>query len=129
MAGFLSLAFYAIPVMTIAAAALVSSCYFGASVGGDISRNQAARRYGFTVLYPILAMVLLWAVVEWVNYQATGIFSLDSQAAFTSLQALFPVAVYLYLWIPMLVLNVYFWLATSEDQPSPPIRSRDGGQQ
>ena len=122
MAELSSLAFYAFPVMTIAAAVACFPALLRRFRRGDISRNQAARRYGFTVVFPILAMVALWAIVVWGKYQATGIFSPGSQAALVSIQALFPAAAYFYPWIPILALNIAFWIATSEDEPSPPTR-------
>ncbi len=105
--------FYGAPILAVVLALVWFVVLLLRVRRGRITRKQAALRYGWSLVLPAFAVLLIWLTGEIAGYFSSTVesFVWDAELSWQLLLGLLPLG--LYVGAAILVLQLLFWIAVS----------------
>lgn len=102
--------FYGAPILAVALALLWFVVLLLRVRRGRVTRSGAAFRYGWTLLLPVMAVLLIWLTGEAAGYFSSSLdqYAWNPEISLNLLQGLLPLG--LYVGAAILVLHVLLWI-------------------
>lgn len=105
--------FYGAPILAVLLALLGFVVLLLQVRRGRLARSRAALQYGWALLLPVLAVLLIWLTGELAGYFSSPVerFVWDAELSLNLLRGLLPLG--FYVGAAILALQVLFWIALS----------------